>query len=125
MERRSFLVFSGSWAALALSGCASRTATQASSDTSGTRFSDAERKLIVAFYEQQGARKPGRQMPTQRVKVGDKLDSGLRPNRLPDALDKQLVYLSAPYTRLALGADVILVNRDTHDILDVIPQIAY
>jgi len=24
-----------------------------------------------------------------------------------------------------LGADVILVNRDSHDILDVIPQVAY
>ncbi len=125
MERRSFLIFSGSWAALALSGCAGQSATQASSDASGIRFSEAERKLIVAFYEQQGARKAGRQMPTQRAKVGDKLDSGLRPNRLPDDLNKQLVHLPDPYTRLALGADVILVNRNTHDILDVIPQIAY
>jgi len=24
-----------------------------------------------------------------------------------------------------LGADVILVNRNNHDILDVIPQVAY
>lgn len=125
MERRSFLVFSGALAALTLAGCAGNTATQATSDASGMRFSDAERKLIVAFYEQQGARKPGRQVPVQRARVGDKLDSGLRPNRLPDDLNKQLVYLADPYTRLALGADVILVNRNTHDILDVIPQIAY
>lgn len=125
MERRTFLVFSAAMAALGLSGCAGQAVTQATSGASGMRFSDAERKLIVAFYEGQGARKPGRQMPAQRARVGDKLDSGLRPNRLPDDLNKQLAYLAEPYTRLTLGADVILVNRNTHDILDVIPQIAY
>jgi hypothetical protein len=64
-------------------------------------------------------------VPAQRAKAGDVLDSGQRPNRLPDALNQQLTYLPEPYARLLLGADVILVNRNTHDILDVIPQIAY
>jgi hypothetical protein len=123
VERRAFLIYSGVLAAFVLAGCAGQ-ATQ-TGDASGMRFSDAERKLIIGFYEQQGARKPGRQMPSQRIKVGDKLDSGQRPNLLPDELKKQLSYLPEPYTRLTLGADVILVNRNTHDILDVIPQVAY
>jgi hypothetical protein len=123
VERRAFLISSVSLAALALAGCAGQ-ATQ-TGDTSGMRFSDAERKLIIGFYEQQGALKAGREKPAQRVKVGDKLDSGQRPNRLPDDLNKQLVHLPDPYTRLTLGADVVLVNRNTHDVLDVIPQVAY
>lgn len=124
MERRGFLISTGALAALVLTGCAGQPAAT-SGDTSGMRFSDAERKLIIGFYEYQGARKPGRQVPAQRAKPGEKLDSGQRPTRLPDDLNKQLVFLSDPYTRLILGADVILVNRNTHDILDVIPQIAY
>lgn len=45
--------------------------------------------------------------------------------KLPTDLDGKLPSLPAPHTRLVLGADVILVNRDTHEILDVIPQVAY
>lgn len=121
MKRRAFLIFSGSLTALMLAGCAGQ-GTQPG-DASGTRFSDAERKLITDFYKQPGDRKAAQQ--AQRAKPGDKLDGGQRPTRLPDALDKQMTYLAEPYTRMILGADVILVNRNTHDILDVIPQIAY
>jgi len=123
VERRAFLIHTVSLAALALAGCAGQ-ATQPG-DTSGMRFSDAERKLIIGFYEQQGALTAGRQKPAQRVKAGDKLDSGQRPTRLPDELTKLLAHLPDPYARLTLGADVILVNRNTHDVLDVIPQVAY
>ena len=51
------------------------------------------------------------------------LDPGQRPAPLPSALNAKLTHLPAPYTRYILGADVVLVNRDTHAILDVIPQI--
>ena len=61
----------------------------------------------------------------QRAKAGDLLDSGQRPSKLPIELAKRLPDLPNPYTRLILGADVLLVNRDSHAILDVIPQIAY
>jgi len=64
-------------------------------------------------------------LPAQRAKAGDVLDSGQRPNKLPTDLAKLLPDLPEPYTRLILGADVVLVNRNTHAILDVIPQIAY
>jgi hypothetical protein len=121
VKRRGFLIYSGSLAAIVLAGCAGQ-ATQ-TGDTSGMRFSEAERKLILDYYAQPGSRMTSQQM--QRVKPGDKLDSGQRPNRLPDELNKRLTFLPEPYTRLILGADVILVNRNTHDILDVIPQIAY
>lgn len=123
MQRRAFMKFTGVLAVLALSGCAGQPA-QVKAE-SGVRFSDAEKRLIIDFYAQQGARVAGRQVQAQRARVGEKMDSGQRPTRLPDDLNKLLSYLPNPYTRLILGSDVILVNRDTHDILDVIPQVAY
>lgn len=124
MDRRNFLGLAAALSMLTLAGCASDGATKPA-DASGMRFTDAERKQIMDFYALQGARKPGRVQPAARVNIGDKLDSGQRPTRLPDDLDKRLPYLTEPYTRLILGADILLVNRNTHDILDVIPQVAY
>lgn len=124
MNRRAFLISTGALAAIALAGCAGQPA-QTKGDASGMRFSEAERATIKGFYAQRDGRQSTGSIPTQRAKAGDVLDSGQRPNRLPDALNQQLTYLPDPYARLLLGADVILVNRNTHDILDVIPQIAY
>ena len=89
------------------------------------RFSEAERKTITSFYAQAGGRGPMGGGPAQRAKAGDLLDSGQRPSKLPIELAKRLPDLPNPYTRLILGADVLLVNRDSHAILDVIPQIAH
>lgn len=120
MDRRAFVV---SLPALLTLGCAGASKEPAAAP-SGPVFSEAERKLITDYFAGE-RRGPARAMPPQRVRPGDKLDSGQRPTRLPDALDKRLPYLADPHTRLVLGADVILVNRANHDILDVIPQVAY
>jgi hypothetical protein len=115
MERRDFLFLT----AALLAGCASQ-GTRQGTDASGLTFSDNERKTIEGFY---GGRRSST-LPAQRAKPGDVLDSGQRPAKLPSDLLARLPDLPAPYTRLILGNDVILVNRDTHVILDVIPQIA-
>lgn len=120
MDRRTF-VFAAP--ALALLGCA--TANTPPVDTSGLRFSDAERGAIIDYYAKERARAPARDKPAQQAKAGDKLQSGARPAHLPNALKDRLPTLPDPYTRLLLGADVILLNRNTHDILDVVPQVAY
>lgn len=117
MDRRTFIGFIP---AIALFGCASKG--QDKADQSGVRFSEAERKIIMAYYPRPATAQANAK---GRVSVGDKLMSGERPNKLPTSLDAQLPTLPAPYARLTLGADVILVNRDTHDILDVIPQVAF
>jgi hypothetical protein len=119
MQRREFLVLAG----LLVAGCATKPATQP--DTSGLRFSEADRKTITGYYAQAGGRQPTGAIPAQQAKAGELLDSGLRPNKLPTELDKLLSGLPEPYTRLTLGADVILVNRNSHAILDVIPQVAF
>lgn len=120
MDRRAFVAL---MPALVMLGCASSGKEQTA--MSGPVFSDVERKLITEYYAYERSRRPAQAKPAQRAKPGDKLDSGQRPTRLPTALNDQLQYLPSPYTRLLLGADMILVNRDTHDILDVIAQVAY
>lgn len=120
MDRRNFISL---LPGMVLLGCAS-TSPQ-SNTTTGPRFSDAERELIVNHFAAERGRGPAREKPAQRVKPGDLMDTGLRPNKLPTVLDQKLIQPPSPYTRLILGADVILVNRDTHVIADVIPQIAY
>lgn len=118
MERRDFLFMT---AAVLLAGCASKGSATKSTDSSGMKFSETERKTIEAFY----GGKPRGVIPAQQAKPGDLLDSGQRPAKLPSDLVARLPDLPAPYTRYKLGADVILVNRDTHVILDVIPQAAH
>lgn len=124
MQRREFLGLSGLLVSLLISGCASSPSGSAP-DASGMRFSEAERKTITGYYAQSGGRAASGSIPAPRVKAGDLLDSGQRPNKLPVDLAKLLPDLPEPYTRLTLGADVVLVNRNSHAILDVIPQIAY
>lgn len=119
MQRREFLVL----ASLLIAGCASTPS--APPEVAGMRFSDAERKKITDFYAQAGGRVSSGAVPARRAKVGDLLDSGQRPNKLPVDLAKLLPDLPEPYTRLILGADVVLVNRNSHAILDVIPQVAF
>ena len=123
MDRRAFVAL---FPALAFMGCAS-TNTEPAPVSSGLRFSDAERQLITGYFEAERARTPAKEKPAQRAKPGDKLVSGSRPSHLPGVLKQKLgaFPLPDPYTRLVLGADVILVNRDTHDITDVIPQVVY
>jgi hypothetical protein len=118
MQRRAFIMLVP---ALALLGCTSQPAQQ---PVGGLRFSEEERRIIDQYYAQIRGRKPGPQ-PAQMARPGEKLAPGLRPTKLPTDLDNKLPALAHPHTRLVLGADVILVNRDTHDILDVIPQVAY
>jgi hypothetical protein len=119
MQRREFLVL----ASLLIAGCATKPS--APPEVAGMRFSDADRKKIVDFYAPAGGRGHFGPVPAQQAKVGDLLDSGQRPNKLPIDLAKLLPDLPEPYARLILGADVILVNRNSHAILDVIPQLAY
>lgn len=120
MDRRIFISL---LPAAALLGCAG-TASQPDTAT-GPRFSVSERELITQYFTNARGRGPAQEKPAQRAKAGDLLDTGQRPNKLPTDLDHKLSPLASPYTRLTLGADVILVNRDTHVISDVIPQVAY
>lgn len=103
-----------------LVGCASSTNKQVAVTKPAVAFSAADREIIANYY---GAR-PSAAAPQAAVKTGDRLQPGSRPQKLPSDLHSRLKSLADPYTWYVLGADVLLVNRDTHEILDVIPQVA-
>jgi len=103
-------------------GCAGKAVQPAAVD-SGPRFRGDERAAIERYYAD--ARRRPAVAPAALYRPGDKLDSGVRPQPLPSNLRAILPDLPEPYTRLVVGADVILVNRNNHDIADVIPAVAY
>jgi hypothetical protein len=107
---------------LLCAACASKLQPPAASD-GGIRFQAGERAAIERYYAE--ARRRPAAVPAAIYKPGDRLDSGARPQPLPSDLKAALPHLPEPYTRLVVGADVILVNRNSHDIADVIPSVAY
>lgn len=124
MDRRAFVRLIPAAALVAtLFGCASQGENKPAAPA-GITFGAADRAAILSYYGR-GAGSPRQDAPPQRAMPGGVLPSGERPAKLPTDLDARLSRLPDPYTRLTLGADVILVNRDTHAILDVIPQVAY
>lgn len=105
-------------------GCAGTTEQNAGPPVAqGPSFSAAERARIDAFYSE--ARRRPAPAPRPVYKPGDTLDSGMRPQPLPTALRVLLPDPPKPFTRLVVGGDVILVDRDSHVIADVIPAVAY
>lgn len=103
-----------------LLGCAGASSKQVAAVKPAMAFSTAEREVISNFY---GAARPGATSPVAAVKIGDRLQPGSRPQKLPSDLHSRLKAVPDPYTWYVLGADVLLVNRDTHEIMDVVPQV--
>lgn len=91
-------------------------------------FSDSDRAEIHRYYRQHlppGLAKretlpPG--LRKQLVKRGS-LPPGLGGERLPADLERRLGRLPAGYARLRIATDVVLLDENTHIILDVITDI--
>jgi hypothetical protein len=104
-----------------LCGCAGSGEKKAAATTPAMSFSNAERDLILAYY----GRKANPPAGPATAKIGTRIEPGSRPQHLPSDLHSQLKVLPEPYTWYVLGTDVVLVNRNTHEILDVVPGVAY
>lgn len=96
-------------------------------------FSDRDRRLIDEYYR--GHRKhKGKKMPPGLAKRGgnlppglakrDVLPPGLQGRTLPADLEAKLTRLPESYVRVTIGADVVLLNRSTRVVLDVIYGVA-
>lgn len=107
-------------AATVLLGCAGNTQKQVAAPKAGPSFSAAERDAIRSYYGTASLAPSA----TSTLKAGDRLVSGSRPQKLPSDLHSRLKALPEPLTWYVLGPDVLLVNRDSHEILDIIPQAA-
>jgi hypothetical protein len=117
--RGSVLLLSAALAATALWGCAGSGDKQVAASAPAVSFSDAERDTIMKFYGRKAEAMPN------SAKVGGKIEPGSRPQHLPSDLHSRLKAVPEPYTWYVLGHDVVLVNRNTHEILDVVPSVAY
>lgn len=94
-------------------------------------FNDHDRQIIREYYQGRGKRKKtppglakrGDELPPGLAKR-DVLPPGLQGRALPGALETRLTPLSDPYVRVRIGADIVLLDRTTRVIFDVIYGVA-
>ncbi len=93
------------------------------------RFSDRDRVFIEQHYR---ATKPKKAPPglakRERLPPGlakrDTLPPGLQGRLLPRELESRLAVLPVAYVRVIIGRDVVLMNRDTRVVLDILYGVA-
>jgi hypothetical protein len=94
-------------------------------------FNDADRRHIHDYYGRQDRGKkrlpPGlakkKHLPPgleKQVARNGKLPPGLRGRALPDDLERHLSPLPDSYVRLKVGGDVVLLDRRTEVVMDVV-----
>lgn len=124
--------------ALMLSGCATYGATSGKvvikDDDSvvDIRISDRDRVLIEDYYKKSGKHRKG--LPPGLAKRGgnlppglarrDKLPPGLQGEPLPYDLEGKLTRLPSSYVRVRVGQDIVLMDRHTRVLVDVIYGVA-
>ena len=113
-----------------LAGCASYTATSGRvviKDDTGVvdiRIDDRDRAHINDYYRGKkglppGLAKRGGNLPPGLAKR-DRLPHGLEGDALPHELERKLAKLPSPYVRIRVGQDIVLMNRNTRVIFDVV-----
>jgi len=124
--------------ALMLGGCASYAATSGRvviKDDTGVvdvRINDHDRAQIRHYYEETGKHRkdlpPGLAKRNGHLPPGlakrDKLPPGLRSEPLPHDLERKLSPLPSTYIRVRIGQDIVLMDRNTRVVMDVIYGVA-
>ncbi len=121
--------------ASSLPGCALHTATSGRVVVSDgrnavdVRFSERDRAIIEQYYAKQKPKKapPGlakRESLPPGLGKRDRLPPGLQTRGLPGDLAARLSPVPADYVRLVIGADVVLMNRNTRVMVDIIYGVA-
>lgn len=117
-----------SWAAvlvLLLTGCSAHTATSgriAIRDDRAiveTRFSDRDRTIVQEYYRITKPKKASTGLAKRDV-----LPPGLQGKPLPRDLVGRLSPLPATQSRIIVGQDIVLMQRDTRVVLDILYGVA-
>lgn len=95
-------------------------------------FTDRDRMLIRDWYEERrrslppGLAKKGMVPPghAKRLSPRDTLPPGLAWRELPPELERRLTRLPDGYVRVIVGKDIVLMDRRTRVILDILHDIA-
>jgi hypothetical protein len=124
---RHFLI---AFALLMLAGCATQAATSGRvviRDDTGVvdiRIDDRDRSHIHDYYRggkglPPGLAKRGGNLPPGLAKR-DRLPPGLQGDSLPYELERKLSRLPSSYVRVRVGQDIVLMDRNTRVVFDVI-----
>ena len=121
---------------LALSGCALHGATSGrvvlkdEAHAVDVEFSRHDRDAIRRYYSSSnrkslppGLAKRGGNLPPGLAKR-ERLPPGLQTEALPRELERQLSALAKEYIRVRIGGDIVLMDRRTRVVLDVVYDIA-
>lgn len=122
-------------AALLLMGCAvhavtsGRVAVRDDRASVELHFSDRDRALIEEHYRGAKSKKtPSGLAKRERLPPGlakrDTLPPGLQGRSLPRVLESRLAVLPSAYVRVIIGRDVVLMQRDTRVVLDILYGVA-
>ena len=124
-------------AVILLGGCASYAATSGQvvikDDVTSidVRIGDSDRVLIRDYYQSSKHKKglpPGLAKRRGNLPPGlakrDRLPPGLQGDPLPYDLEKQLTRLPSSYVRVRIGQDIVLMDRKTRVMVDVVYGIA-
>jgi hypothetical protein len=120
---------------LILGGCASYTSTSGRvviRDDTGVvdiRFDDRDRAHIHDYYRggkglPPGLAKRGGNLPPGLAKR-DRLPPGLQGDALPYELERKLSRLPSSHVRVRIGQDIVLMDRNTRVVFDVIYGIGH
>lgn len=88
-------------------------------------FSGEDRQTIDHFFRRQGTQsaRNGAKPRREPLLIRERVPQGLPTRPLPYALDHQLPALPPGYARLILGRDVLLVERRTRTIVDIMREV--
>ncbi|MEW6331690.1 MAG: hypothetical protein AB1560_09545 [Pseudomonadota bacterium] len=117
-------------AVIMLAGCATQAATSGRvviRDDTGVvdiRINDRDREYIHDYYRggkglPPGLAKRGGHLPPGLAKR-DRLPPGLQGDALPYELERRLSRLPSSYVRVRIGQDIVLMDRNTRVVLDVV-----
>ena len=116
--------------ALILGGCASYTSTSGRvviRDDTGVvdiRIDDRDRAHIHDYYRKNKGLPPGLAKRSGHLPPGlakrDRLPPGLQGDALPYELERRLSRLPSSYVRVRIGQDIVLIDRNTRVIFDVV-----
>lgn len=127
--------------ALWLSGCAAHAVTSGRFVVQDTRagvstrvdvrFSDHDRRLLENYYQDQDGGRYKKTPPglakRDRLPPGlakrDTLPPGLQGRNLPGDLESRLTPLPAPYVRMIVGGDIVLMDGRTRVVVDLISDV--
>ena len=120
--------------ALVCGGCATYVATSGGvlvrDDSAGTKFqfSERDRSTVVEYYHRQRSQnnssRPAKRTTSPGLAKREVLPPGLEGRSLPRDLESRLRVLPPTYVRLLVGRDLVLMERNTRVLQDILYGVA-